>query len=281
MITAQQTTASRPRRRFTRPAPVSVNGVAISSVAIARETQHHSSADPDQAWEMATRALVIRELLRQEADRLGVIAEPIEDDEERRETDEEARIRALLDREVVVPRADEAACRRYYGSNLRRFRSPDLFEGAHVLLAVTPDDATTRDAARRTAMTLIAQVQQRPESFAALAAAHSDCPSARQGGNLGQIGPGQTVAEFERALATMVVGLHPEPVDTRYGVHVVRLDRRIEGRQLPFEMVHRRIADYLDEAVQRRALQQYVSILAGRAQLTGVDLSGAQGPLVQ
>jgi peptidyl-prolyl cis-trans isomerase C len=61
----------------------------------------------------------------------------------------------------------------------------------------------------------------------------------------------------------------------------VRLDRRIEGRQLPFELVHRRIAEYLDEAVRRRALQQYVSILAGRAQVTGVELAGANGPLVQ
>jgi peptidyl-prolyl cis-trans isomerase C len=77
------------------------------------------------------------------------------------------------------------------------------------------------------------------------------------------------------------LGLHREPVESRHGVHVVRLDRRIEGRQLPFELVHERIADYLDDAVQHRALQQYVSILAGRAELTGVDLSAARGPLVQ
>ena len=40
------------------------------------------------------------------------------------------------------------------------------------------------------------------------------------------------------------------------------------------------IAEYLDEAVRRRALQQYVSILAGRATVAGVDLAGS-GPLVQ
>lgn len=269
------------RARFARPVPVSVNGVAIPSADIARETQHHRSSDPDEAWAMAARALAIRELLAQEADRLGIAADPIEDEEGRRETPQEARYRALLEREVVVPRADETACRRYYDQNRCRFRSPDLFEPAHILLPAAPSDVAARDAARRTAAALIEMLQERPGTFAAMAKEHSACPSAGQGGNLGQIGPSQTVAEFEAALRTMVPGaIHSKPVETRYGFHIVRLDRRIDGRELPFETVRERIADYLDTAVHCRALQQYVSVLVGRAVVTGVDLAGAAGPLV-
>lgn len=271
--------AQPPRRRFAKPVPVSVNGVAISSADIARETQHHASADPDEAWTMAARALAIRELLTQEARRLDIVAEPIEDDD-CGETPDEARLRVLLEREVIVPRAGEAECRRYYEQNRRRFRSSDLCEAAHILIAAAPGNAKARAAARQTAEGLIAELQQRPQAFADLAEAHSDCPSAKQAGNLGQIGPGQTVAEFEQALRGMAVGVHPEPVESRYGLHVVRLDRRIDGRDLPFEMVRERIGDYLDEAVRRRALRQYVSVLAGRASITGVDLAGS-GPLVQ
>jgi peptidyl-prolyl cis-trans isomerase C len=270
-------TASAPRparRRFTRPVPVSVNGVAIATADIARETQHHASTDPDEAWTMATRALAIRELLTQEARRLDIVAEPIDDGEGRRETEDEARLRNLLEREVVVPRAGEAECRRYYERNRRRFRSPDLFEASHILLPRGPD-------ARSQAERLIAELQEDPALFARAAALYSACPSGKQAGNLGQLGPGQTVAEFEQALAGMTaVGLHPEPVESRYGVHVVRLDRRIDGRELPFDMMRERIAEYLDETAHRRALQQYVSILAGRAAVTGVDLAGS-GPLVQ
>ncbi len=270
-----------PRRRFARPVPVSVNGVAISSAEIARETQHHASTDPDVAWMMATRALAIRELLHQEARRLGIVAEPMDDGEGRRETEDEARLRALLDQEVVVPHAGEAECRRFYERNRRRFRTPNLFEAAHILIAAAPGNAEACVAGRQAAETLIAELQQHPERFPEMAAVHSDCPSAKQGGNLGQIGPGQTVEEFERALSGVAVGgIHPEPVETRYGFHVVRLDRRIEGRELPFEMARERIAEYLDETVRRRALQQYVSVLAGRATITGVDLA-ASGPLVQ
>jgi peptidyl-prolyl cis-trans isomerase C len=282
MDTTQPAAAPRQRRRFTRAVPVSVNGVSIPSAAIARETQHHQASDPDQAWELAARALVIRELLVQEADRLAITAKQLDDGEGRSETPDEARLRALLEREVVVPRADEAACRRYYENNRRRFRSPDLFEPAHILFAAAPGDEASRAAARQAATALIGELRQRPQSFAAAAALHSACPSAQQGGNLGQIGPGQTVAEFEAALGAMVPGVvHEQPVETRYGFHVVRLDRRIDGEMLPFDLVEGRIAEYLDEAVHRRALQQYVSILAGRAVLTGVDLGAARGPLVQ
>lgn len=277
-----QPSATPRRRRFTRPEPVSINGVTLSSATIARETQHHRAADPDVAWQLAARALAIRELLVQEAARLAIEAEPIDDGEGRSETTEEARLRALLEREVVVPRADEAACRRYYESNRRRFRSPDLFEAAHILFAAAPGDQSARAAARQAATDLMGELRQKPHSFAAAAALHSACPSAQQGGNLGQIGPGQTVAEFETALAAMVPGVvHGEPVETRYGFHVVRLDRRIDGEFLPFDLVRARIAEYLDESVRRRALQQYVSILAGRARITGVDLGAARGPLVQ
>jgi peptidyl-prolyl cis-trans isomerase C len=80
----------------------------------------------------------------------------------------------------------------------------------------------------------------------------------------------------------MTVGtIHAEPVQTRFGLHVVALDRRIEGRDLPFELVHARIAAWMGEKVRRVAIQQYVSILAGKADIQGIDLAAATSPLVQ
>jgi peptidyl-prolyl cis-trans isomerase C len=52
---------------------------------------------------------------------------------------------------------------------------------------------------------------------------------------------------------------------------VIRLARRVEGRQLPFDLVRARIADYLAERVRRRALSQYVAVLAAKADLRGVE----------
>ena len=76
-----------------KPVTVSVNGVAIPRDAIVREMQHHPAAKPIAAWQQAARALVVRELLLQRAQQLGLQPEPISDTDGRRETDEEALIR--------------------------------------------------------------------------------------------------------------------------------------------------------------------------------------------
>ncbi len=57
----------------------------------------------------------------------------------------------------------------------------------------------------------------------------------------------------------------------RYGVHIVALDQKDECKPLPFEIVRDKIASYLDEAVHRRAVRQYIGILADQATITGVD----------
>jgi peptidyl-prolyl cis-trans isomerase C len=265
-----------------RPRRVSVNGVAIAREDIARETQNHPADKPLAAWQAAARALVVRELLLQEAQRLQIVAEPLADAEGRRETEPEAQIRQLIAGQVQTPQADEDACRRYYQSNRKRFRSPDLFEARHILLAAAPNDAKGRAEGREQAKQIIDELKRDPSRFAALAEALSACPSSKVGGSLGQIGPGQTVPEFERALSAIASGeVAADPVETRYGIHVVVVDRRIEGRELPFEQVRERIAEWLTEKVRRTAIAQYLSILAGRAAIEGVEIAASPSPLVQ
>jgi len=258
------------------PGAVSVNGVGIARDAIVREMQHHAAPKPIAAWQQAARALVIRELLLQEARRLAIAAQPLSDGDGRRETDEEAIIRGLIEREVSVPEPDDGTCRRYYDRNRARFHSPDIYEASHILFAALASDCAAHAKAREDAATVIAELRANPERFAELAQAHSRCPSVAQGGNLGQITTGQTTPEFEQALIALDPGqLCEAPVATRYGLHVIRLDRKHEGRMLPYEAVAARIADYLRASVRRRADAQYVARLVSAARIEGIELAGA------
>jgi len=259
-----------------RPEAVSVNGVSIGREAIVREMQHHPAPKPIAAWQQAARALVIRELLLQRAHHLGVTPEPISDNDGRRETDDEAMMRALVEREVTVPEPDDETCRRFYQRNQGRFRSSDIYEASHILFAALPADRDQYAQARTDAGAALATLRENLDCFAALARAYSRCPSAAQGGNLGQITAGQTTLEFEQALLALKPGeLCAEPVATRYGFHVIRLDRKHEGRTLPYEAVAGRIADYLRESVRRRADAQYIARLVTAARIEGVELAGA------
>jgi peptidyl-prolyl cis-trans isomerase C len=259
-----------------KPVPVSVNGVTIARDAIVREMQHHPADKPIAAWQEAARALVVRELLLQRARHLGLTAEPISEDG-RRETDEEALMRMLVEREVAVPEPDAEVCRRYYENNKARFRSPDIYEASHILFAALPDDQAAYAQAHADAQAVLATLQENPDSFATLARAYSRCPSGSQGGNLGQITRGQTTPEFEQALVALAPGeTTPEPVATRYGFHIIRLARKQEGALLPYKLVAERIADYLAGSVRRRAQAQYVARLVSAAEIAGIALDGAQ-----
>ena len=118
--------------------------------------------------------------------------------------------------------------------------------------------------------------------FDALARTRSACPSAANGGRFGQLTRGDLVAEIETFVFALEEGqICPLPVMTRYGAHVLRVDRRAAGQELPFELVSDRIVRQLSTQSWQRAVSQYLRILAGRASIEGIEIGGAATPLVQ
>ncbi len=236
---------------------ITVNGVAVDAAA----------------WPSPELAAV-RELLRQRAAAVGLI-----DVKARAELVDDA-IERLIEREVAIPEPTIEECRRYYEANRAHFRSGDLVFARHILFQITPGSPVNM--VRAWAERLLAQLLAAPDEFEACARETSNCPSAQHGGNLGQIGRGDTVPEFEAAVfADQSIGILPRLVSTRHGFHIVRVDRRVPGKSVPFDAVREQIADMLSEEVQRVALRQYVSLLAGRAELCGVELGATASPLVR
>ena len=237
---------------------VSVNGVEVMPASDA--TSELSAA---------------RELLRQRAVAVGIL-DPTSTDQ----TAIESAIEELLEREVVTPSPTDEECRRYYDAHRLEFVSGDLVHVRHILFQVTPSVNVVEIRAR--AEQTLNGLLREPERFAAVAREMSNCPSGQQGGNLGQIGRGDTVPEFEKALFRLgPTGLLPELVKTRHGFHIVAVDQRILGNRLPFDVVRDEIAERLSAAVEETALRQYISVLAGKADIQGVDLNGTKIPLVQ
>jgi peptidyl-prolyl cis-trans isomerase C len=237
---------------------VSVNGIPVT-------------VEADGSAELAA----ARELLRQRAIATGLLPPGASGDEQI-----DAAVEMLLAREVTTPTPTEAECRRYYEQHPREFESGDLVHARHILFQVTPQVNVPEMRAR--AEQALNELLREPDRFAAMAAELSNCPSGQQGGNLGQIGKGDTVPEFEKALFRLgPTGLLHELVKTRYGFHIVAIDQRIPGAAVPFELAHERIAGHLRSAVEEKALRQYVSVLAGQAKVDGADLAGSRSPLVQ
>ena len=262
-------------RSLGRPAPcvLFVADTAISEADIAREMQFHRAMKPELSRAHAARALVVRELLRREIERLGL------DDEVQpvgNEPAEEAQIRVLLEREVENRVPSEDDCRRYFEQNPERFRSPDRVRVRHILLGAEADDVTGRFNARSEGERLIGELQANPVLFADFAMRFSDCPSKDQGGELGWLERGQTTPEFDRQVFRLRAGLAGFPVESRWGYHVVSVDEIATGEPLEFDQVRERISDYLELQVRQQELQHYLLELQARYEVRGLDAIEAE-----
>ncbi len=251
---------------------VRVDGETIPHDAIAAEAQNHTApaSKPGWAWHAAARALVVRRLLEKEATRRGLLVEPRRLEGGRIEAPEEAAIRVLLDAELPPHEPDETEIRAIYDADPERFRSPALFEAAHILYAAAPEDEEALETARHRAGAALVRLMTSPAAFGRIAAEESACSSREAGGQLGQTSEGDLVPEMEAVLMELAPGqIAPEPVETRYGVHVVRLDARADGAPLPFETVRPRIFEALERRAWVRAARAYVARLVAAAEVEG------------
>lgn len=254
---------------------VIVNGELVPHTLIAAETQNQTApkGKPGLAWRKAANAMAVRTLLLQEARSRQIAADPQEVSPGRFETEEEALIRGLLDDAVNVDLPSAEDIRAEWGKDPDRFRAPVLWEVSHILIACDPRDEAATSKARVRATVLAGFARSDPTGFAALAARESDCASRSSGGSLGQIGPGDTVPEFEAALKTLKDGeITAEPVLTRHGYHVIRLDALADGAVLPFDAVRSKIAMALEKTEWARAARAFIDQLVSAADITGIDL---------
>lgn len=245
-----------------------VNGVGIDEAQLAAELPRHSEQrDPVKS---ASHELVLRELVRQRASVLGI-----------KETSSQALMQVVFDAEIQTPEPDEQACRRYYEQHKNQFIHNDSVQVWHILFQLTPQIDAKR--LRAHAGDILNNLHQDvPDAFAEYARKYSNCPSSSNGGSLGIIHRRETVPEFEKTVFALPPhSLLNRLVDTRHGFHIVRTGVKHEGDVMTFDVVRERIADWLSQSSRRRATSQYLQLLVGQAQIKGLDIEGADSPLLQ
>ena len=254
--------------------PASVNGIALHVLG-------------EQLGAETLRERAYAELLRQQAVRLGCLPEQAVTLAPELGPAEREAIEAMLEREVLLPEPSEEACLRHYAANKSQHVIDQAVHLRHILFAVTPGVDVQKLAQRAEAALLELTRKDAPAGrFEQLAAELSNCPSGAQGGDLGWIGPRDCAPELAQALFFQSepgfgIGLHPRLVHTRYGLHIIELLERRKGRQLEFEAVRDSIAAQLELRSRATAWRQYMLLLVGQAEIVGLELEGADTPLVQ
>ncbi|MEJ5152914.1 peptidylprolyl isomerase [Comamonas sp. MYb396] len=256
-------------------AAAQVNGIAL--------------CDADELLDpLELRQRACTELLRQAAQAQGLLA--ADDPVPRAGAISEAAgsaIEQLLDAELQLPEPDDNAGRRHYQAHAARYARGERVRARHVLFAVTPgvDINALRQRAEACLLDVRSatpQEQAAGDRFAAAASTSSNCPSGARGGQLGWLRIEDCAPEFARELfGHAEVGVLPRLVHSRFGLHVVEVQERDAGTVPPYEQVRAAVLQQLRQQSFATGLSQYLRVLAGRARVVGVDLEGAETPLVQ
>ena len=146
--------------------------------------------------------------------------------------------RAAIDASLKDVTASDEDAKKFYDEHPDQFTQPERVHVRHVLIS---DDVTSADAIAKIQADLKAGV-----SFDEVAKSRSLCPSAAQGGDLGEVSKGQMVPEFEAAaFALKNPGDLSEPVKTQFGWHIIRLEGRTPSSVEPFDTVKPQLVQYL------------------------------------
>lgn len=159
--------------------------------------------------------------------------------------------RAAIDASLKDVTASDEDAKKFYDEHPDQFTQPERVHVRHILIS---DDVTSADA--------IAKIQadlKAGASFDEVAKSCSLCPSAAQGGDLGEVSRGQMVPEFEAAaFALKNPGDLSEPIKTQFGWHIIRLEDRTPSSLEPLDTVKPQLLQYLTNEKRNEAFKNAV-----------------------
>lgn len=163
-------------------------------------------------------------------------------------TPEQARVEYVtLSAEALAQQAqvDPAEVKKYYEANRNQFGVPETRQVSHILISVdSAAGAEAKQKALAQAQEIAKELQKNPAGFAEAAKKYSkDTGSAARGGDIGRISRGtmKDIPEFEEAAFELKPGEISQPVESRYGYHVIRVTDVQPATIKPFEAVRAQV----------------------------------------
>jgi peptidyl-prolyl cis-trans isomerase C/foldase protein PrsA len=153
----------------------------------------------------------------------------------------------------------------YYEENKSKFKRPARVKARHIL--VTTDDKTDQEAKAK-AKEVLNKLKEGAD-FATLAKEYSEGPSAENGGDLGYFSKGQMVPAFEQAAFSLQVDEISEPVKTKFGYHIIKVEDKQEAEIVSLADAKEKIKNLLTQQAQQAKWNSFVK---GLKEDTKVDI---------
>lgn len=150
----------------------------------------------------------------------------------------------------------EQETRAYYDKNIHQFSSPPKVEASQILLRT-----------RKDAEMVLKKLHQGAD-FAQLAKDYSiDLPMALKGGPMGTIQKGRSLPQLDKALFLLAKGETSGIIKTRFGYHILRVDKVIPENFKPYDEVYDQIKKTLLLQKEKKAFVEMVQKLEAKADI--------------
>jgi nitrogen fixation protein NifM len=150
----------------------------------------------------------------------------------------------------------------YYQYHPEQFRRPETRLVRHILITVTETIAdNTRAAAHERILAVAARLAKEPQRFEEQALKHSECPTALDGGKLGDLPRGKLFPELDKALFEMKAGEVSGVVETELGFHILRCDAITGAGVLGYDQAKPHIRKLMEQKRKRVCQQAWVKKL--------------------
>lgn len=163
---------------------------------------------------------------------------------------EEMLSRYAVQKAVERVRVTDDEAKKYFEENPDQFAPEMTFNASHILVDTEEKAAEIAE-----------QIKSGELTFEDAAMQFSSCPSKQNGGSLGEFGHGQMVPEFEAACEALEEGELSAPVQTQFGWHLVKLNKKEDGGKMALEEVKEQVRQALMQQKQQAAYQSRVNQL--------------------
>ncbi|MGM0381744.1 MAG: peptidylprolyl isomerase [bacterium] len=194
----------------------------------------------------------------------------ISEDEAHQEIKEMLTIQKYMENEVGEIEVSDEDAREFFEQNRKQFEQPKQVKARHILKE-TGDGDTAQIKAE---LEDLKSQAESGDSFGALAREHSEGPSASRGGDLGYFGRKDMVEPFTAEAFEMVPGEIRGPVQTQFGLHLIKVEDVREGEDVSFEAVKEEVKQQIQQRQQQQKAQQVLKRLREEAEIkTAADVN--------
>ncbi len=183
----------------------------------------------------------------------------------------ELRVEAILEKVGArAPQVSEIDVELYYHYHPDQFRRPETRLARHILVTLNPTlPDNTEVVARSRIEAIAARLEKSPRRFEEQALKHSECPTALQGGRLGDIPRGQLYPELDAALFSLTAGQISAVLESPLGYHLVLCEAITPERVLSLNQARGPIRARLEKNRKRICQQAWLKQLQPTLPQTG------------